>query len=122
MIGTNNAEGTGWALKGFCSLILFSLIGCAVGPDFVRPKPPTVDRYTSGAQPVATITADGQAQAVRTGCQDRPQIGGSFLTPQAGCSDKGGHRQQSDPAGSTGEFAPKPGVPPGRLRSFLSPA
>jgi NodT family efflux transporter outer membrane factor (OMF) lipoprotein len=69
MIGTNNAEGAGWALKGFYSVVLFFLIGCAVGPDFVRPKPPTVDRYTSGAQPTATITADGQAQQFAQGAK-----------------------------------------------------
>jgi len=69
MIGTNNAKGTGWALKGLCMAALFFLIGCAVGPDFVRPKPPAVDRYTSGAQPVETITADGQAQHFEEGAR-----------------------------------------------------
>jgi NodT family efflux transporter outer membrane factor (OMF) lipoprotein len=69
MIGTNNSKGTGWALKGFYSVVLFFLIGCAVGPDFVRPEPPTVDRYTSGAQPVATIAADGQAQQFAQGAK-----------------------------------------------------
>ena len=69
MIGTNNAKETGWALKGFYSVILFFLIGCAVGPDFVRPNPPTVDRYTSGSQPTATIAADGQAQQFEQGAK-----------------------------------------------------
>ena len=38
------------------------LSGCAVGPDFVRPAPPAVDRYTSEPLPAATVAADGQAQ------------------------------------------------------------
>jgi NodT family efflux transporter outer membrane factor (OMF) lipoprotein len=41
---------------------LFFLAGCAVGPDFVRPAPPAVDRYTQGAESSATIAADGRAQ------------------------------------------------------------
>lgn len=36
--------------------------GCAVGPDFVRPKPPETDRYTNQPLPAATASADGQAQ------------------------------------------------------------
>jgi len=42
--------------------ILAMLGGCAVGPDFVRPKPPDTDRYTREAQPTATVKADGLAQ------------------------------------------------------------
>jgi NodT family efflux transporter outer membrane factor (OMF) lipoprotein len=38
-----------------------------VGPDFVRPEPPQVERYTSGSQPGATIAADGQAQRFEEG-------------------------------------------------------
>jgi NodT family efflux transporter outer membrane factor (OMF) lipoprotein len=36
--------------------------GCAVGPNFVRPKPPDTDRYTSEPRPEPTVAADGQAQ------------------------------------------------------------
>ena len=44
--------------------LLMGLLGaCAVGPDFVRPAAPNVDRYTSRPQPVATVAADGQAQS-----------------------------------------------------------
>jgi NodT family efflux transporter outer membrane factor (OMF) lipoprotein len=35
---------------------------CAVGPEFARPAPPNVDRYTSRPLPAATVAADGQAQ------------------------------------------------------------
>ena len=38
------------------------LTGCAVGPDFVRPKPPPVMRYTHEATPAKTIEADGKKQ------------------------------------------------------------
>ncbi|MDR3579612.1 MAG: efflux transporter outer membrane subunit [Oryzomonas sp.] len=48
------------------ALLLF-LAGCAVGPDFVRPAPPAVDHYTQGAEPSATIAADGRAQQFAKG-------------------------------------------------------
>ena len=45
-----------------CAAVACLLCGCAVGPDFVRPAPPTEQRYTSEAQIDKTLTADGQAQ------------------------------------------------------------
>ena len=42
--------------------MLLFLAGCAVGPDFERPAPPAVDHYTQGAEPTATIAADGRTQ------------------------------------------------------------
>ncbi len=45
-----------------CGAAIFSFVGCAVGPDFVRPSPPEVERYTQGSASSATITADGQTQ------------------------------------------------------------
>jgi len=56
-------------IMGLCTVLLFCIIGCAVGPDFVRPKPPTVDRYTGGAQPTETIMADGQTQRFEQGAK-----------------------------------------------------
>jgi NodT family efflux transporter outer membrane factor (OMF) lipoprotein len=47
--------------------LLIFLVGCAVGPDFVRPTPPPVDHYTQGEEPTATIPADGQAQRFAKG-------------------------------------------------------
>ena len=44
------------------AVIMATLGGCAVGPDFVRPAPPDTDRYTRQPQPGATVAADGQAQ------------------------------------------------------------
>jgi NodT family efflux transporter outer membrane factor (OMF) lipoprotein len=57
------------ALWGLCAASLFCTIGCTVGPDFVRPEPPQVERYTSGSQPGATIAADGQAQRFEEGAK-----------------------------------------------------
>jgi NodT family efflux transporter outer membrane factor (OMF) lipoprotein len=58
-----------WILRGLCGASLVSLVGCAVGPDFVRPEPPSVERYTYGAQPEATVPADGQAQHFEQGAK-----------------------------------------------------
>jgi len=56
--------------KFSASLIsLLFLIGCAVGPDFVRPKPPPVERYTPGEEPSTTISADGRAQTFEPGAE-----------------------------------------------------
>jgi len=40
-----------------------------VGPDFARPEPPHVERYTSGSQPSATIAANSQAQRFEEGAR-----------------------------------------------------
>jgi NodT family efflux transporter outer membrane factor (OMF) lipoprotein len=53
-----------WGLYAIC---LFLIIGCTVGPDFVRPKPPPVERYTQGPEPTETVPADGQAQRFKHG-------------------------------------------------------
>ena len=55
------------ALKGMGSLVLCSILGCAVGPDFERPKPPSIESYTTGTTPNATIPADGKAQRFEQG-------------------------------------------------------
>ena len=54
-------------LVGFCASLAAICAGCAVGPDFVRPEPPAIDRYTYGAPPVSTIPADGRAQRFDAG-------------------------------------------------------
>jgi len=54
---------------GLCMVSLFCMIGCTVGPDFVRPEPPRIEHYTSGSQPGATIAADGQAQRFEEGAR-----------------------------------------------------
>ena len=63
------ANGTRTLNGGVCLLAvaLLSAAGCAVGPDFVRPKPPPVDRYTHGKEPTETLSAEGQAQRFESG-------------------------------------------------------
>jgi len=46
-----------------------SLGACAVGPDFVRPRAPSTQRYEHGEQPTGTITAEGAAQHFKHGAQ-----------------------------------------------------
>jgi NodT family efflux transporter outer membrane factor (OMF) lipoprotein len=40
--------------------------GCAVGPNFVPPDAPKVDRYTPSPTPTTTVSADGTAQRLLT--------------------------------------------------------
>lgn len=56
-------------MKGVYGALVFSLVGCAVGPDFVRPASPPIDRYTHGAEPIATAPADGQVQQFAKGAK-----------------------------------------------------
>jgi len=48
-----------------CSITLLS--GCTLGPDFVRPKPPAVERYTHDTEPSATIEVGGIVQNFEKG-------------------------------------------------------
>ncbi len=41
--------------------------GCAVGPDFVAPRPPGAEAYTAHRLPSATVAADGRAQGLDLG-------------------------------------------------------
>ncbi|MGE0826192.1 MAG: efflux transporter outer membrane subunit [Candidatus Binatia bacterium] len=57
-----------WAFSIFCVTALVTVLtGCAVGPDFIRPQPPTVARYTSEAGPSTTVSGDGQTQRFEPG-------------------------------------------------------
>ena len=47
--------------------ILLLLNACAVGPDFVRPAAPAVDRYTREVQAADGVAANGQAQRFVSG-------------------------------------------------------
>lgn len=57
------------ALKGMGALVLCSILGCAVGPNFERPKPPSIESYTTGTTPSATIPADGKTQYFEQGAK-----------------------------------------------------
>ncbi len=59
------------------------LAGCAVGPNFVRPAPPAVDRYSERSDPTSTRLAEGESQRLERGAQvvgnwwtlfDSPQV------------------------------------------------
>jgi NodT family efflux transporter outer membrane factor (OMF) lipoprotein len=57
------------ALKGLCAVLLCCISSCVVGPNFERPKPPPIERYTTGPTPTATIPADGTAQRFEQGAR-----------------------------------------------------
>jgi len=48
--------------------VLFAL-GCTVGPDYARPKPPEGQRYTTQQLPSSTVAADGQVQRFEPGAE-----------------------------------------------------
>jgi NodT family efflux transporter outer membrane factor (OMF) lipoprotein len=58
------------------------LAGCAVGPDFVRPGRPKIDRYTYDAPPGTTISADGRAQRFEPGGRVAVDWWRLFKSPQ----------------------------------------
>jgi NodT family efflux transporter outer membrane factor (OMF) lipoprotein len=51
----------------FFALSALLTAGCAVGPDFVRPKPPAVTQYTHEQTPEQTAEAGGQTQHFEMG-------------------------------------------------------
>ena len=52
-----------WLTCGAPLIFLLALLaGCALGPDFARPAPPPVERYTRDAESAAALPADGQTQ------------------------------------------------------------
>ena len=57
------------ALKAMYAVLLSCILSCAVGPNFERPKPPLIERYTTGATPAATMPADGKAQRFEQGAK-----------------------------------------------------
>ena len=63
----------GWPSVGLATLgtglLLCTLAGCAVGPDFVRPEAPPVTHYAHGAGPTVTASVDGTAQHFNLGAE-----------------------------------------------------
>jgi NodT family efflux transporter outer membrane factor (OMF) lipoprotein len=60
---------TAWT-TAWTALAMMSLASCAVGPDFKRPEPPSIDRYTDSSFPNATVSsvfAHGDAQEFSAG-------------------------------------------------------
>ena len=77
---------------------LFLLSGCAVGPDFVRPEPPTGTRYTHDGDPKEIATVDGRPQLFEDGAGPAANWWQSFNSTQldaavsAGLADNPGGR------------------------------
>ena len=67
--------------RALSALSLFLVLGCAVGPDFVRPAAPTVDRYTHEAPPSETMPADGKAQHLTQAAKVVPDWWRLFNSP-----------------------------------------
>lgn len=65
-----------------CILTLIFFAGCTVGPDFLKPEPPKVDRYTSGPELKSTITADGKAQRFEKGAEVTSEWWSFFNSPK----------------------------------------
>ena len=61
---------------------LWSSVGCAVGPDFVRPKPPAATQFTQGQEPTITVSADGKAQHFEQGAEIAADWWRLFQSPQ----------------------------------------
>ncbi len=55
------------AFVGACGMLVSQ--GCAVGPDFVRPEPPSLQSYNPGGDPAATAVAEGSAQRFSPGAR-----------------------------------------------------
>ncbi|MGB5938634.1 MAG: TolC family protein, partial [Rhodanobacter sp.] len=53
--------------RPFCLALVLLCGGCAVGPDFIRPAPPAVERYTAAQQLASTEKADGVSQSFESG-------------------------------------------------------
>lgn len=54
-------------LVSILGVVGLGIMGCSVGPDFVRPDPPPVRHYTMGAETTETVLTDGQAQRFEEG-------------------------------------------------------
>jgi NodT family efflux transporter outer membrane factor (OMF) lipoprotein len=70
------------ALIVLSGILLCCMPGCAVGPDFERPKAPTIERYTTEPAPTATIPADGKAQRFERGARIIPEWWSLFNSPK----------------------------------------
>ena len=67
-------------VMGACASLLLN--GCAAGPDFVRPQPPSVKQYTQGSQPAETISANGEAQRFDQGAKIAADWWRLFKSPE----------------------------------------
>ena len=63
-------------------MVSLLLAGCAVGPNFLPPNPPPVDRYTADSQPSRTVAANGEVQTFEIGSQAAQDWWQLFKSPQ----------------------------------------
>lgn len=56
------ADSFGRLLYLLCAMLCCYAASCAVGPDFVRPRPPATEHYTVGEEPAETVAATGGSQ------------------------------------------------------------
>ncbi|BCT68721.1 efflux transporter outer membrane subunit [Nitrosospira sp. NRS527] len=76
-------------LGGLCTIWLLASAGCAVGPDFVRPKPPATERYVPDAQPDVTVSVEEQAQHFEQGAKIAANWWHLFKSPKLDALVKG---------------------------------
>ena len=115
---------------------LFLLSGCAVGPDFVRPEPPTGTRYTHDGDPKEIATVDGRPQLFEDGAGPAANWWQSFNSTQldaavsAGLADNPGlqaaeaslRQSQENLRAGSGIFYPQLSGTFGQTREKSSPA
>lgn len=66
-IGTRGSIARGMLMASLLGAVASVLVGCAVGPDFVRPGAPAVNHYGSGMDPTHTASVDGVTQRFHRG-------------------------------------------------------
>ena len=59
----------GLAARLLAVVAALGVAACAVGPNFVRPAPPSVDHYVAGSDPTTTAEAEGEAQRFERGAR-----------------------------------------------------
>jgi len=57
------------AVERLGALVAGLLASCAVGPNFERPDAPAANHYEEGADPTATVAAEGQSQRMEQGAE-----------------------------------------------------
>ena len=66
----------------FVAITAMSVAGCAVGPEFIRPKPPVTLGYTQEVLPPVLVSADGATQRFVLGAMVVPDWWTVFGSPE----------------------------------------
>ena len=110
-------------LPGRCGAVLLLgalLAGCAVGPNFERPKAPAVTHYASGSRPDRDRDSARCRTAVHPGRQGGRRLVALVRLRAARCRRDGGAQREPWSRGGTGEPQAERGQPAQRLRHLLS--